>query len=515
MKKLLMLLTLSTFLFVLSSCEDALKDVITIPEIEDILEDPVVDDTEDTTEDDVDDETEVSFNASEMVQVLSTGRSNFMPDMDQIESDLETGDFMDTDDFVFYDIGCQYGNDYVDNGDGTYTQTFYYYDYDYNYYYMAEEVLYNGIDDDDDGEIDEDDEVLVMVTDEMSDGIDNNYNGVIDEYFEMTPAYFVTYSMTYGEVETTVTNDDGVTTTTGSYTYEWVEVRAPFNNQIIETSNCYVDEETVDPNDEIDYNELEVVYEALLLEVESIVGDLTDVERQTMYLELRLGRTLTTEEIEAIGIVMGIYEVLEDTDVDNDFENEVKTLELYLDRPLTDEERNAFDIYYNYDYTDEEMTPENQAAIELIDALYVVVYERSQIVVYELLLGRSLTEDELLAFEIVEAIRYYDDEGNTISLTDEEIAALDVVTALEVEVSNNNTNDEYFYVMFFLGRPFTDEEKAAFEIMNALMQASYDANDVTIDTFVDFYEDILGRQLTELEIEALMVFELYNDSYFN
>ena len=69
--------------------------------------------------------------------------------------------------------------------------------------------------------------------------------------------------------------------------------------------------------------------------------------------------------------------------------------------------------------------------------------------------------------------------------------------------------------MFFLGRPFTDEEKAAFEIMNALMQATYDANDVTIDTFVDFYEDILGRQLTELEIEALMVFELYNDSYFN
>jgi hypothetical protein len=181
MKKLLILLTLFTFLFVLSSCEDALKDVITIPEIEDVLEDPAIDDTEDTTEDDVEDETEVSFNASEMIQVLSTGRSNFMPDMDQIESDLETGNFMDTDDFVFYDVGCQYGNDYVDNGDGTYTQTFYYYDYDYNYYYMAEEVLYNGIDDDDDGEIDEDDEVLVMVTDEMSDGIDNNYNGVIDE----------------------------------------------------------------------------------------------------------------------------------------------------------------------------------------------------------------------------------------------------------------------------------------------------------------------------------------------
>ena len=79
------------------------------------------------------------------------------------------------------------------------------------------------------------------------------------------------------------------------------------------------------------------------------------------------------------------------------------------------------------------MTPENQAAIELVDALYVLVYERSQIVMYELMLGRSLTDDELLAFEIVEAIQYNDDEGNTITLTDAEIAALDVVTALEVE----------------------------------------------------------------------------------
>ena len=515
MKKLYMFITLIAFLFVLSSCDNPIEDVITIPDVEDILEDPTIDETEDPV-DDIDEDPEVTVNATEMVQALSTGRNNFMPDMDQIESDLESGDLMDTEDFNFYEVGCQYGNEYTDNGDGTYTQTFYYYDYDYDYYYMAEEVLYNGIDDDDDGDIDEDDEILVMVTDEMMDGVDNNNNGVIDEYFEMTPTHFVTYTMTFGEVTTTYTNEDGVSTTTGSYSYEWVEVRAPYTGQIIESTDCYYEDDYVDPTDpneeEERYNLLLETYDALLLEVESIVGDLDDIENQSLYFELTIGRPLTDEEKAAMEVVMALYESFEDSEPVDDLEYEITMIELYLDRPLTEEEKTAFELYYNFDYN-EEMTPEIEAAFTLVDNLYSLVYERSQIVMLEFMLGRSLTEEEITAIEIVFALDYYY-EDDMESLTEEQQAAITIVENLELEIENSDVNEELLYFTMFLGRPLTDEEAAAFDIVNELMILVDEATSPSIDDLVAFYENILGRPLTELEVEAIMMFEVYEDDYY-
>jgi len=454
--------------------------------------------TPEDPEDDPEDDPEVNVNASEMVQTLSSGRNNFMPDMDQIESDLESGDFMDVEDFTFYEVGCQYGNEYVDNGDGTYTQTFYYYDYDYDYYHMAEEVLYNGIDDDDDGEIDEDDEILIMVTDEMMDGIDNNNNGVVDEYFEMTPTHFVTYTMTFGEATTTYTTEDGVSTTTGYYSYEWVEIREPYTGQTIESTECYYDD-----GEEDNYNLLSETYDALMLEVETVVGDLDDVENQALYFELIVGRPLTDEEKAALSLVMPLYESFDDSEPVDDFENEINYLELYLDRALTEEERAAFELYYNYDYS-EEMTPETEAAFELVDNLYMIVSERYGIMMYELVLGRELTEEEIRALEIVSNL-YYDDLE---SLTDEQKAAVDIVENLEIELENSDVNEELLYFMLFLGRPLTDEEMAAFDIVSELSLLIDQAPSPSIEALVAFYENILGRTLTELEIEALLEFEV-------
>lgn len=506
MKKIYTCLTFVMFLFMLSGCNNPIEDIITVPDVEDILEDPNIDDTEDP---------ETIVNAGEMVQVLSTGRNNFMPNMDQIESDLESGDMMNTEDFTFYEVGCQYGNEYVDNGDGTYTQTFYYYDYDYDYYVMAYEVLYNGVDDDDDGEIDEDDEVLLMVTDEMMDGVDNNHNGIVDEYFEMTPAYFVTYTTTFGEVTTTYVNEDGVSTTTGSYSYEWVEVREPYTGQVIETTDCYYDDDYVDPynpdEDEDFYDTLVDVYDALLLEVESIVGDLDDIENQSLYFELTIGRPLTEEEKAAMDVVMTLYESFDDSEPVDDLEYEISMVEIYLDRALTEEERSAFEVYYNYDGS-EEMTPEIEAAIELVDALYMLVYERSQIVMLELTLGRSLTEEELQAIEIVQTIDYYDEE-DMASLTDAQQAAITIVENLELEIENSDVNEELLFFMMFLGRPLTEEEAEAFDIVNDLMMLMDEAPSPSIEVLVTFYENILGRSLTELEIEAIMMFEVYEDDY--
>ncbi len=421
---------------------------------------------------------------------------------------------MNTQDFTFYEVGCQYGNEYVDNGDGTYTQTFYYYDYDYDYYVMAYEVLYNGVDDDDDGEIDEDDEVLLMVTDEMMDGVDNNHNGIVDEYFEMTPAYFVTYTTTFGEVTTTYVNEDGVSTTTGSYSYEWVEVREPYTGQVIETTDCYYGDDYVDPydpnEDEELYNTLLEIYDTLLLEVESVVGDLDDIENQSLYFELTIGRPLTEEEKAAMEVVMTLYESFDDSEPVDDLEYEISMVEIYLDRALTEEERNAFEVYYNYDGS-EEMTPEMEAAIELVDALYMLVYERSQIVMFEFMLGRSLTEEELTAIEIVQTIDYYDEEDME-SLTDAQQAALTIVENLELEIENSDVNEELLFFMMFLGRPLTEVEAEAFDIVNDLMMLMEEASP-SIEDLVTFYENILGRSLTELEIEAIMTFEVYEDDY--
>jgi hypothetical protein len=87
--------------------------------------------------------------------------------------------------------------------------------------------------------IDEDDELLLMVTDEMTDGIDNNHNGLTDEYFEMTPKYVVTYTVTWAQSMTTTVSEDGTITTTGSYFGEWSEEKVLYTGQVIEFEACY------------------------------------------------------------------------------------------------------------------------------------------------------------------------------------------------------------------------------------------------------------------------------------
>jgi hypothetical protein len=322
--------------------------------------------------------------------------------------------------------------------------------------------------------------------------------------------------MTFGEVTTTYTNEDGVSTTTGSYSYEWVEIREPYTGQVIETTDCYYDDDDVDPYDPTEeeerFNLLLEVYDALLLEVEAIVGDIDAIENQALYFELTIGRPLTDEEKAAMEVVMAIYESFDDSEPVDDLASEISMLELYLDRVLTEAERNAFELYYNYDYS-EEMTPEMEAAFELVENLYSLVYERSQIVMFEIMLGRALTEEELFAIEIVFDLDYYD-EDDIASLTDEQQAAIAIVENLELEIENSDVNDELLFLMMFIGRPLTDEEEAAFDIVIELMALMDEAPSPSIEVLVAFYENILGRALTELEIEAIQMFEVYEDDYY-
>ena len=375
MKKIILLITLVLSLVILSSCDDVDPNFI---------------------------QPEININASEMVQVLSSGRNNFMPNMDAMEADIQSGDILDVEDFSMYNIYCSPLRNTVDNGDGTFTETYSYYDYDYDYYETAYEMLYNGIDDDDDGEIDEDDEVLLMVTDEMTDGIDNNHNGIIDEYFEMTPSHYVTYTMTYNEGTYTTTTEDGIETTSGSFFYEWTQVRAPYTGQIIETFECYAyddesgeyedetSEETYNENNSNDESvyefneELYTAFENLMLELSDAVVSLTDEENRALgilYAELTLGRAFTEEEKAAIELVWDLYALVDMNVIPTeDFATELEYLEFYLERPLTEEEKVAIVIV--------ESISEDQMDVPPTDLL---------IEFYETLLERSLTDLEIEA----------------------------------------------------------------------------------------------------------------------
>ena len=99
------------------------------------------------------------------------------------------------------------------------------------------------------------------------------------------------------------------------------------------------------------------------------------------------------------------------------------------------------------------------------------------------------------------------------SLTDEQQAALTIVENLELEIENSDVNEELLYFMMFIGRPLTEEEAEAFDIVNDLMMLMEEAPSPSIEDLVAFYENILGRSLTELEIEAIMTFEVYEDDY--
>jgi len=177
---------------------------------------------------------------AEMVDFLKTGRNNFTPNMEAVTAMVESGDFSESEaEDALEPYYCTYSYTGVQNEDGSYLSIYSYYEYDYDYYNRAQELLYNGIDDDEDGIIDEEDELLLMVTEEMTDGIDNNHNGLIDEYFEMTPKYVVNYTALYRSSITTIVSEDGTITTTGYWSAEWTEEKVPYIGQIIQFEVCY------------------------------------------------------------------------------------------------------------------------------------------------------------------------------------------------------------------------------------------------------------------------------------
>jgi hypothetical protein len=424
MKKLLVWFVFLLFTFILSSCE---TDVL----------------------DEIQDQLPITVDVTEMVQVLRSGRNNFTPNMESMRAKVESGDTLDASDLRVDDPSCTYAYDYIDNEDGTYTTRYTYYEYNYDYYNRAYEMLYNGIDDDNDGLIDEEDELLLMVTETMIDGIDNNYNGIIDEYFEMEPSYVVTYTITYGDVSTTTVTEDGTITTIGSSSYTWSEVKTPYTGQVIDSYACY--QEDTDDNDEDiinddTYNDLYTIYVALVNEISTLSNTYDYEAYGILYLELSLGRSLTDVELAAMNLVWDLYEFI----------------------PVT----------------------------TLTDVEYQVLY-------LEYYLNRMLTEDELRALEFVYQNRYYDD-----ALTDEEFRFIEIVEVLyEQFYENYDANDyERFNLAVSLGRPLTTEENSALEIVYEIR--TQQASSLNLDALISLYERILNRALTEDEQLALNYFEV-------
>lgn len=336
----------------------------------------------------------------DMIETLSLRNTDNRMSMDELSTMIQSGEYLESDrDFYLY---CDVLRNTVQNDDGSYTETYTFYDYDYDIYEEAYESLYNGIDDDDDGLIDEDDEITVFMTDEMNDGIDNNHNGVIDEYFEMTPSFVVTYTITYNEGNSeTVASEDGTVTTTYSYFYSYTEVRTPYTGQIIAYGPCYsydeesgeyTDDETTNSEDSFN-DDLLNAYIELLNNVQEALSEISLLDQRALgivYAELSLGRALTEEEKVAINLVWDLYESLDvNTNTFEVFDTEIEYLEFYLGRALTDEEKAAIEM------------------VETISNTQTESISLEQIIeFYESILNRTLTDLEKDALALYE---YYGD----------------------------------------------------------------------------------------------------------
>lgn len=135
---------------------------------------------------------------------------------------------------------CDYGYEYRENEDGSWTYTYTY--FEYTYYTMEDifNIWTNGLDDDEDGEIDEFDEK--------------------DESIK----YVVTYTYTYyyndeeNYNEETTVDENGVVTTVGSYSYsysyEYTIVKEPYNGQELNNQcvEIFYDDEDGYYEDEVD-----------------------------------------------------------------------------------------------------------------------------------------------------------------------------------------------------------------------------------------------------------------------
>lgn len=206
-------------------------------------------------------------------------------------------------------------------------------------------------------------------------------------------------------------------------------------------------------------------------------------ETEQEYLEFYLGRELTQDEIDALSLIEAVFTE----------ENE--------DEEVT-------------------LTTEQEAAFDLIEELYNQVDEVSEIQELELVLGRQLTQEELDAFTVVESIEYHDYDEE-ITLTPEQEAAWDLIDALYEEAYNKSEQQE---LEFYLNRELTQEEIDAIDVVNNLYEEMYDNYDVDytdedyIQETINYYQTILERNLTQEEIDAIefsLEFYFYEDMLYD
>jgi hypothetical protein len=355
MKKIFQILVALLFTFVLVACDDIVID-------EDTFDESLL---------------------PEMIQTLSLRNNDDRMSMDELSTMIQTGAYFESD--VTYELQCGIQQQYFTEEDGTFIQTYTYYDYNNDIFEEAIEILYNGIDDDNDGIIDEDDEIMILFTDEMFDGIDNNNDGIIDELFEQTPTYVVSYTLVYNnETTETTTSEDGTVTTVTSFSYTYTEVKTPYTGQIIEVASCF-DDEFIDEEDEFtdeetsgienDFNgPLLDIYINLSTEIQEAINASTDQQSISLiYAEITLGRSLTDEEKEAIQLVWDLYFSIEDTSSDSFevFDSEIEYVEFYLGRSLTEQEIEAFDIVSTISASQSE-----DVTLEQLISLYETILNR-------------------------------------------------------------------------------------------------------------------------------------------
>lgn len=271
---------------------------------------------------------------------------------------------------------------------------------------------------------------------------------------------------------------------------------------------------------ELTEDELELLetLESLDMEVWTVLDSMSDEDLEALEiqeLESFIGRELTQVEKDALEIVDALYNSVED---EYDFESEIAYLEHHLGRSLTEEEIAAFNIITTLEesFIDDEagatqtLTPEQEAAFNVIDALYEESFMYDEMENLTTLLGRELTTEEQTALDLIDSIIW---DNADFEMTEEQEAAFEIVDTLYEEAYDNY---EIVELTILLGRELTEEEKAALDTVNALWDSMYvDDDDYDFEDEVNemvlYYENILNRSLTDLEKEAV---EFSLDFYF-
>ena len=181
---------------------------------------------------------------------------------------------------------------------------------------------------------------------------------------------------------------------------------------------------------------------------------------------------------------------------------------------MSDEDFMALELAQLSNMLGRELAVEEIDALTIVNAMYIFDSETTEEEWLEFdteeeyltyYLGRELTVEEVNALDIIEELFTMDEimMDEMFEFTEEQEAAFDLINDLYEEAYDDM---ELQQLELMLNRSLTIEEQTALDIVNSLYENVYETYDEDYDFIqetIGYYEFVLDRTLTVQEIEAL------------